>query len=61
MLRLKSAINFLDSAVEMIDAVLNPLTTIGTYVIYACMAGTAWLAIVLYALENPQMLELFWN
>ncbi|MBI3018001.1 MAG: EpsI family protein [Deltaproteobacteria bacterium] len=25
------------------------------------MAGTAWLAIVLHALENPQMLDRFWN
>ncbi|MBI3019373.1 MAG: hypothetical protein HYY61_05735 [Deltaproteobacteria bacterium] len=25
------------------------------------MAGTAWLAIALHALENPQMLDLFWN
>lgn len=25
------------------------------------MAGTAWLAIVLLALENPKMLELFWD
>lgn len=42
---LKKAIEFLDKAVDAIDTVLNPLTTVGTYVLYACLASTAWLYI----------------
>lgn len=36
---LKSTVEFLGSVVDTIDAVLKPLTTIGTYLLYACLAG----------------------
>lgn len=41
---LKKAIEFLDSAVDTIDVVLKPLTTIGTYVLYSCLAMTSVVA-----------------
>ncbi len=42
---LKAAIEFLDRAVDAMDTILDPLTTVGTYVLYSCLAGTAWLYI----------------
>jgi len=37
---LTSTVELLASAVDAIDTVLKPLTTLGTYVLYACLAGT---------------------
>ncbi|MDO8660431.1 MAG: hypothetical protein Q7K43_00940, partial [Candidatus Woesearchaeota archaeon] len=37
---LTSTVDLLANAVDAIDTVLKPLTTLGTYVLYACLAGT---------------------
>ncbi|MBI4141638.1 hypothetical protein HY484_01795 [Candidatus Woesearchaeota archaeon] len=42
---LRAAIKFLDKTTDAMDAVLEPLTTVGNYVLYSCMASTAWLYI----------------
>ncbi|MBI4145097.1 hypothetical protein HY493_02720 [Candidatus Woesearchaeota archaeon] len=39
---LESASAFLTSTIDVIDAILKPLTTIGTYTLYTCFAMTAW-------------------
>ena len=50
---LMNALELVDEAIALIDKVLAPLTTIGQYVLYGCMASTVW-SYVDYALELYQ-------
>ena len=40
---LEASSEFLGSAIDVIDSVLKPLTTVGTFTLYSCFAMSAWL------------------
>lgn len=40
---LRSALKIIDKAIKYIDKVLEPLTTIGEYVLYGCLVSNVWL------------------
>ncbi len=40
---LRNALKIIDKAINLIDKVLKPLTTIGEYVLYGCLASNVWL------------------
>ncbi len=40
---MKTALKATDAAIRLIDQILKPLTTIGEYALYGCMASTVWL------------------
>jgi hypothetical protein len=40
---LRTALKGIDAALQLIDKVLKPLTTIGEYVLYGCLASNVWL------------------
>ncbi len=42
---MKKAVQATEAAITLIDRILKPLTTIGEYVLYGCMASTVWLYI----------------
>jgi len=42
---LKTTISAIDKAISLIDKVLKPITTIGEYVLYGCLASNVWLVL----------------
>ncbi len=40
---LKNAVKLTEKAIELIDKILKPLTTIGEYVLYGCLASNVWM------------------
>jgi len=66
---LSAAVNIIGKAITLIDKVLKPLTTIGEYVLYGCLASNVWLYFEFFqeriACEGSSILSAFgegaWN
>ncbi len=60
---LRKSVEFLDSAIEVIDDIVKPLTTIGTYLLYGCLGGNIWLYVNYFQerlnCEGQQILSVF--
>lgn len=45
---LRAAVKVIDNAISLIDKIMKPLTTIGEYVLYGCLASNVWLYVSYY-------------
>lgn len=58
---LRTAVKVIGKVITLIDKVLKPLTTIGEYVLYGCLASNVWLYVQFFqeklACEGSQLIE----